>query len=343
MTKRTQNNKDHRRRNDFNKTAKSTSVVFDYEAEVRDFYQSYPDYKDKLFFFDGSAEKLVYPATDTARQKAEDILLSNPDVRAALRRTQKRGLSRACNYPDAGYRCIMMSTAKRRHSLPSIFGSKDRRAREMIYVLDHEIGHSICEGGIGEPRNRAECIADTFAVVRQLQRFGNKTPGLETLLSVRAIELVFRDDDGNHFTAPVLEKVLEQRDRIDFGMLSPEETVDMTTRLVRQHRPPQERIKQLSEHFSAFKKRFPELASGAKGIVHDLVNTVLETQDPMAFHWGHRALNAFMDGKVYCRGKKVLLSAQDTKDLPDKLAEKQMFLRQMSATSFKTLDKGLTH
>lgn len=114
-------------------------------------------------------------------------------------------------------------------------------AQHVFFVLDHELGHVLAEHGGRNAYSRTmhECVADSFAALRHMQRFGTYSPALDSLLLHRAQRLVSLQGarHAEHFTSFTLEKLLDMRGHVDMARLTPQQTRDLATRIALAHTP----------------------------------------------------------------------------------------------------------
>lgn len=110
----------------------------------------------------------------------------------------------------------------------------DRNIFDICFIFDHETAHSLTRAlqyakGIDTWRkdehqnNRFECIADAFAMIRHVQRFGNKTGYPEFLIDLRARHALY-DGDALHYTSRAIAEVLKLD---NIATLTPQQAIDM--------------------------------------------------------------------------------------------------------------------
>ena len=182
---------------------KPSEYVFDYEREVEGFYADHPKHKGRIFFLDVASHELRgYKGAEA--EKIKKILNTNHEVGCALAiRDRERG-SEAVYYPTPGYSCVFLDTRPYKERLIRLVAGPEASDIENVFTLDHEIGHLICPGGI-EKFNLRECVADAYATIRHIQRFGADSPYLHNIVHSRAVGLVFERGEGSHFTSPVTD------------------------------------------------------------------------------------------------------------------------------------------
>ena len=165
---------------------KQDPAVFDYAREVEQVWRDFPETKDKVYFLDLCTKDLVYPGEPKRRKEAwkkmvRDQIPEFLDFFAAEKRTS----------------CL----PKKSYSLVFLWTKEDTDSRclepihENIFGFDHELGHVIIPGGGGMDKsdlianNRAECIADAYAVIRHLQRYGADSQAIDILPGIAPASL----------------------------------------------------------------------------------------------------------------------------------------------------------
>jgi len=294
--------------------------VFDYEREVAGFYRDHPKFRDKLYFLEASAEgnRVLRAPPDFA--KVEKLLRNNKELFNALAWAAPQGYSFAM--PGREYTSIVIDRRANRADLPRLTGS-DSADLENFYVFDHEVGHAICRDGLkGYDKNIKECAADAYAVIRHIQRFGADN-GPETLMQMRAVEGVFRNDRGAHFTAPVIEKILEDAARFDMRRLDPQQTAELANRYAIAHAPHPAALEYLRRAFQPYNGKLGLVAAGDTAMLKAFAEAVLKTKSDLEFKWGGMALKAVLEGKVLCNGTRLRPEGQDWDKIRKSLSRRE--------------------
>lgn len=135
----------------------------------------------------------------------------------------------ACNISQ-GYNIIVMAPhVTQRCDMFGLPGLK-----ETIFVLDHEIGHLVVDGGFfGLRPNPKENCADAFALLRACQRFGDMRPFLRANRFKRAFDAVFKGR-LSHYTLPMSAELAKLPKR-EITALTPEQTADFAAKIARSH------------------------------------------------------------------------------------------------------------
>lgn len=243
---------------------------FDYMAAVVEIYAQFPAARELVHFYDLTARRFVEP--DARGEQEVRRYMQDMQDRARFMKWAEEYRAEgnsAVIYGLPRGRCVMLTTSVRGINL---LGKDIPAAQNIFFVLDHELGHVLAEhGGRGSySRTMHECVADSFAALRHIQRFGTDSAAIEGLLLHRAQRLVSLNGPrhAEHFTSFTLEKVLEIKDLI----------VEKTA--------------------AAFKPFKDALEKGEAQALKRLAHIVLNTRDYSVFKWGAPVLRGYMTGKL---------------------------------------------
>lgn len=194
--------------------------------------------------------------------------------------------------------------------------------RDLMHAFDHELAHATIRDGLyvskatAADANLGECIADAYAALRLYQRCGNAAADIRDLIEARTLHLVF-DDAQTHFTAPVLERIIEQSEIIDYAALLPRETMDLARRLALLHAPNPGVTERLANSFAGFLKgAAPERSDS----LLPFAEAVLKTPFPPVFLYGSTALSALLSGQIEWNKRPVRLEGPAWDAVREKLA-----------------------
>lgn len=282
----------------FNTIAKAPeSYVFDLDREVAAFYRDYPEQKKKIFFIEASTTpEQLYRGDETDLDEIAELLSTNLDLQKGVQETQVEG-SKAQAYLRLGYGCVLLNPLP---SQKNALGYKAGQAVSDAFIFDHETGHLLCEKGLSD-FNLSECIADAYAALRHFQRFGKDTAAIQKLLQRRAVEITF-DKTGEHFTAPVLEKIIADSRKTDFSALTPLQTVIRAQRYAEENALEAQLVKYITNDFKTPRFKLQEMIKGDFRALHALGDFVLKTTIPEEFKWGAVAVRALLDGGLVFNG-----------------------------------------
>jgi len=270
---------------------------FDYMAAVIDIYERYPAAKEKVHFYDLTARRFVEPdirADQEVRRYMQDAQDGGRFMKWAEEYRAEGNSAVIYGLPRG--RCVMLTTSARSINL---LGKDIPAAQNVFFVLDHELGHVLAEHGGRGSYSRAmhECVADSFAALRHMQRFGADSTAIEGLLLHRAQRLVSLNGPrhAEHFTSFTLEKVLEIKDRVDIARLTPQQTLELATRIAVTRTPNDLIVEKTAAAFKPFKDA---LEKGEPQALNRLAYIVLNTRDYGVFKWGAPVLRGYMSGRL---------------------------------------------
>lgn len=280
------------------KQSAQPAATFDFDAAVAEFYAAYPEQKNATIFleimprghrflFGGGRPHPMLSSiveSDNFKNMKKDFI----DSRTAG--SCYRLVSWAANV-------IFFSQDKKRKPLHF------RRTREWqgadfdmmsdAYAFDHESAHAYF---YYEPENRLrpEHMADVFASIRHIQRFGSNTGFIEDLIGYLSL-LMFtdRDDRGRHFTSAALETVLNESSSKNYAALTPEETAREAQRLMVRTKHP---------HITEFMD-LGYIEGEPFEAVEKFVGRLMVETNPTAFKWGAKAVSVLLDDTFRLEGQ----------------------------------------
>jgi len=271
-------------------------AVFDYEREVTQAWRDFPEVKDKVLFFEPNAGgRLIYPAPAAEREAIQQQI--NPkSIQWEIESARKMYGDNSICQPRGHRRLIFLYTVKHPHDVTDKTAPV---AQETTFIFDHELAHAIIPNASyrdGE-KNRAESIADAYAVIRHFQRYGADSPAIDAIVANRAFDFVFREPryGHSHFTSPVTEKILACRYDIDWDSLTPQQTGDLARKFVFEHEMEAEALSVLHKEFNAFHYKAKDIENGDRIPVLTLAEKVLVTDCSNVFKYGSAALKLCID------------------------------------------------
>lgn len=282
----------------------SKAYVFDYAREVRRFYKSFPERYDRLIFIDLIPGVVVHQ-NEKIQKEQQEMLVNKPYLSRTMNEFRACRGSLTMKFQLWDY--IILNTESDRVGLPRLLGSFAPRDMEALNILNHEIGHQVCRDGYMSS-TKGESLADTYSVMRYVQRFGRKSPYIRNLSDMRAVELFFRGDHGVHFTSPILRELFREIDAgRDFSGMTAKQTAEAAREFVEKFNIPVETIVDVATDFQPLKGGLQELAEGDYMPLRVLAKAVLSPDaKPMVREWGAVALYAILDGKVMCDNVRIL-------------------------------------
>jgi hypothetical protein len=289
---------------------------FDFDAAVLEIFEMYPEAKEHLHFYDLGRQRFVLADPEgarTAKEWLKDSAHTRERFYGYVQHYTAEGNSAVVPGLERGS-CIMLNTRK---NAINLMGPSVPLQHNVYFILDHELGHAVAENGRHNRNSHTlhECVADSFAALRHIQRFGGNTTSLEKLMLHRAQRLVSLQGHrhAEHFTGFTLEKILEIKDKADIQRLSPAQTKALATRMALAHTPNDEIVLKIAKAFKPFQQLLEQGATGDLAL-RKLAHIVLTTKDYETFKWGAPVLRGYMDGtlgNMTNGAKKVPLPATD--------------------------------
>ena len=180
-----------------------------------------------------------------------------------------------------------------------MFTGKDQtQEMEAMAVFDHELGHLVVRGGyFSQDPTLRETAADTFAVLRHIQRYGEESKAIEKAGWRRAFDFVVSGDAG-HFTMLTLDEVAKIKDKLDIKNMSPQQTSDLASRLALEHTPHADVTNSIAYEFEPVRqtlKRTQNIEAAMKTLADIILD---DNADYYAIKIGGRALQPFLKGEV---------------------------------------------
>ncbi|MDE1152247.1 MAG: hypothetical protein PW788_06905 [Micavibrio sp.] len=182
------------------------------------------------------------------------------------------------------------------------------RAIGVMGIIDHEVGHLLVPdamkyGTLAE-KLYSEAAADTYAVIRNLQRFKGHGNPIEILSWQRALAFI-EHGSQSHFTSFTLEAFGKVKDKIDFDALTPVETLHLARRFALENAPHESLMRNLLDVFQPYRDA---LATGMP--YSDALKVLAEiTLGPntgyYTFRLGSIVLEQYLEGNIMRGGKHI--------------------------------------
>lgn len=152
---------------------------------------------------------------------------------------------------------------------PGIFYPGFTQEMWATFVLDHELGHHVVDGG--QPTHtvsvqHAESAADAFGLLRHIQRYGADTAFARDYAATRARWLALIGDTG-HYTVPAIERVLQVAQERDVTKLSLRETTMLAAEIAADTRMSPHTLHRLSDAFAPALQEFQGKIGGRTEII----------------------------------------------------------------------------
>lgn len=229
---------------------------FDLKGAVAEFYQQCPAWQNKVAIVDSAAvpfwtrRKLV---TAAVNKVVPDIETNGKSLRSQFNEAIEKGVKHKrpmAVFPaprlNLNFHIIVSPPSRMKKEnmnscLPGVRRLMDAEKEVLFqhhnyFVFDHEIGHAL-DKNVKEwldtdedKQNVKESIADNYAALRHVQRFGAKTSFLETWKHFRVIEAVMQNS-LSHYTVHSLDNTENWLAHNDVTGRSPEELIRIATKI----------------------------------------------------------------------------------------------------------------
>ncbi len=316
----------------FNAHAGDNGYVFDYQAEVENFYDTFPQHS-RLDFFDLQAGTFITsenrPLTSLAQLTDQQLIDS---CTVTIKKELKDGAHKqnSCLFTEGDYKAILLNK-RRVHILPP--------EQELAFAFDHETGHAICKyGALSSNTHLSECVADCYATLRHYQRFGMASTSIENVLYYRTYA-AFVDSHARYFTVPPLLQVMQDAAYVDFQSLSAEDTVTLASRYASKyamqaaiiHDMPIKILSGISNNNTHEQNSH---------VVREFFKTVSSTNSPDTLHWGTFAFEALINGMLF-PASTITIDGQEWKDMANSLKQKNAAMQRQGGLFFEIDQKHM--
>jgi hypothetical protein len=177
--------------------------------------------------------------------------------------------------------------------------------------FDHETGHALSPDATETP---GENLADAYAALRHLQRFGGKAEDIDYCAWKRAM-IFMETGSTSHLTTFTIDKIIVDRKSADFMSLTPQETAAIARSYAKKNTPGDKRLRRLRKDFRPLRGLPPKEA------LRKLARITLKA-DPESdtFYLGARILSgALRDEGAVIDGREINLKGPAWDDLREKL------------------------
>ncbi|MDI1226061.1 MAG: hypothetical protein PSY14_00050 [bacterium] len=202
-----------------------------------------------------------------------------------------------------------------------LFTTKDQPYEmEAMATFYHELGHLVAPAAFGSPtEGLAENVADVFAILRHIQKYGEDSKAIEMGSWGRAWRFVLTGQ-GDHFTTLSIDAMPKLLEKLDVQALTPAETAALSARVALQNTPHIEVMATVARNFQEVKRiiaRTGDLEAALKKMAEITLSDDHERAETyFTFRIGSSALQRFLDGKVGfdVETQKMLFGQQVSRD-----------------------------
>ena len=183
--------------------------------------------------------------------------------------------------------------------------------QEVLFVLDHEIGHLVVEGGFNGGRDfMREACADTYALLRAGQRWGDMAPFLRANRFKRAFDIAFKGR-MSHYTLPATAALEKLAPTLDLPSMKPLDVAALSQRLMLENTPNGVDLAEIVIAFGSVKAAYDGNDANIDEAARLLARLVqAETLSPLAQLTGRLVLTELLSGEMVVHGKPVKLEGE---------------------------------
>lgn len=285
-----------------------------FNAAVKEAVQQYPELKG-TFLFVNAGEMTMNHDLDprkTALRSEEDI----QQFAKQMVREAEGGSAFATKIERAGLHVMTYNPLPFR-----LFTTKDQPYEmEAMATFYHELGHLVAPGAFGSPtEGLAENVADVFAILRHIQKYGDDSKAIEMGSWARAWRFVL-EGQGDHFTTLSIDAMPKLLEKLDVQALTPTESTALAARIALQNTPHIEVMATVAHNFRDVKRMIAQtgdVEAGLKVLAEiTLDDDHARRETYFTFRIGSSALQRFLDGKVGfdIETQKLLFGKQVSRD-----------------------------
>ncbi len=293
-----------------------------FNHEVQKATEDFPQLKGRFLFINLPDADTVISVDPSRVNLRHGELQHIADSIAAT--AEKAGSSLATKIPNTGL-SVMAYTP-----LPfKMFTGRDQSdVMESMAVFDHELGHLVVEGAFfSKDSCYRETAADTFAVLRHIQRYGDESRAIEKAGWRRAFDFVMSGDRG-HFTTLAIDELAQLKDKLDIKAMTPDQTIKLAQRLSLEHTPHFDATDTISAAFRPVRQAMQQ-SENIETALKVLADIALASDNAYyTFKIGARVLAPFLNGEVQNgNGEKMLLKGDYWDDVREQMRDKSASLK----------------
>lgn len=272
-----------------------------FNAEARRATQDHSKLHNGLLIVDSAHNQSSYGGTietldpATSKRRADD---------AAFLEKLSFGAEHSFCHKRMGFNLIVM--APHVTVTNAMFGLPQHQ--ETLFVLDHEIGHLVVEGGFYGGRDfTREACADTYALLRAGQRWGDMAPFLRANRFKRAFDLIFKGR-MSHYTLPATAALAQMAPALDLAAMTPHDVAALASKLMTDNTPAGTDLAAMVLAFSSVKEAY----SGDDVNIDEAARLLArmaqsDTLPPLGQFTARLVLRELLTGEMLVHGKPVKL------------------------------------
>ncbi len=212
--------------------------------------------------------------------------------------------------------------------IPTLQSDLPERERERhfrdFFVLNHEAGHLLLRWSKEDNAREypySECLADAFATIRAIQKFGADDPIFAKLGASRSLAFI-ASGEYKHLTSPVTFTILEHAQSRDFSNLTPAETLQLAKGYAMTFTPVQSDLNRAVSDYAAvaaYVKQEPDFDK--MKLLHLTATSCLSTANRFSFMLGATCFQPLMNQQgALLKEEPLVLSPYDRDRMIDTFA-----------------------
>ncbi len=193
-----------------------------------------------------------------------------------------------------------------------LFTTQAQPKEMAVYAeFDHELGHLLIADALKNATLSeslySEAAADTYAVIRNIQRFGDKAAGASVVSWQRAVSFIERGSQS-HFTSFTLDEFAKVQEKIDFKALTPDESLHLARRFALEHTPHESLMRSLMTAFQPYRDALKANPADRVDALKVLAEIALgDDTGYYTFKLGAKMLEPYLKGNVTIGGQRLKL------------------------------------
>lgn len=278
-----------------------------FNAALVEAHKQFPELRGKIAVYN-LVDNRIHAAIDPAAVGLKDEKALRAFYEKSKKAAEKANSSIAMQEKD-----LKLIVYAQRSLDSHLFARADQPQEMRVFAtFDHELGHLLVTDAMKyatlSEQLYAEAAADTYAVIRNIQRYGSKAIGTDVLSWQRAVAFI-ETGSQSHFTSFTLDEFAKVQDSIDFAALTPQQSLQLARRFALEHTPHESTMRGLAEAFAPFRdalKQNPEDREAALKVLAD-ITLGDEVKGYYTFRLGARMLSRYLNDGVSVKGQRILL------------------------------------
>ena len=286
-------------------TAPVPSARFDFNKAARDIVSEHPELKRNTVFVDLDTNTRIGPRI--ARIRAALSGAFRRMVKDKRQKAEKLQRGSAHALADGSGVNMLAMTLDRPFGFLSGKGLTDEM--DKLFAFHHEIGHLITPAGhagkmddyfsklFGISNSGREVVADVYATIRHLQKYGTDSAPLQFVPFRRAADTInnCHDDAQSYVTSFAIDAVLRDRHKLLAADLTPAQVVEKVKEYHLRYTPTRAQVDALMKDFAPLQNQMPKISRLNTAPLLTLAEIALApATSPQAFYMANRVLSQFL-------------------------------------------------